>query len=72
MPLLLCSSSPDLLQRAALLVNSKFAGRVRAGARTAADGRRWFTQVQDLGAAPYDEDALWDAVRKVADEGGGA
>ena len=65
-PLLLVSSSHEFLQRAALLVTSKFARRTLAGARASSDGRRWFTQVRDLGASPFDEDALWDVVRKAA------
>jgi rhodanese-related sulfurtransferase len=65
-PLLLCSSSQEFTQRASLLVNSKFTGRIVAGARSSTDGRMWFGQVVDLGASPFDEDALWDVVRKAA------
>ncbi|EKM51036.1 uncharacterized protein PHACADRAFT_262980 [Phanerochaete carnosa HHB-10118-sp] len=65
-PLLLCTSSPELLTRASLLVNSKFTARIVPGARASPDGQRWLVQVQDLGGSLLDEEALWDVVRKAA------
>ena len=66
MPLLLCSSTPEILQRAALLVNGKFTGRIVPGAQMAPNGRRWFACIRALGTSPFDEDALWDVLRKAA------
>lgn len=65
-PLLLCTSSTELLNRASLLINSKFTARIAPGARMSPDGQRWFGQVNDLGGNPFDEEALWDVVRKAA------
>lgn len=65
-PLVLLSNSPEFLHRAVLLANSKFTGRVAPGARQSPDGRRWFAHVADLCGTPFDDEALWDAVRKAA------
>ncbi|KAI5833886.1 hypothetical protein K523DRAFT_412899 [Schizophyllum commune Tattone D] len=60
-PLVLCASLDFLLARASLLTGAKLIGRV-AGAR---HGNRWLASVRDAGAA-FDEEALWDVVRKAA------
>ena len=65
-PLLLVASAPEFLQRASLLVHAKFGERVGAGSRHAPSQRRWFARVRGLGASPFDEDALWDVLRKAA------
>ncbi|GJE96081.1 Rhodanese-like protein [Phanerochaete sordida] len=65
-PLLLCASDPHLLARAAALACAKLTARIAPGARASPDGRRWLAQVAELGARPFDEDALWDVVRKAA------
>ncbi|TRM58272.1 hypothetical protein BD626DRAFT_410704 [Schizophyllum amplum] len=60
-PLVVCASKELLLSRAELLIGAKLTGRV-AGAR---HGNRWIATVRDAGAR-FDEDALWDVVRKAA------
>lgn len=60
--LIICGSSEEYVQRAVLLVNSKFIGRIHF---TSTENEFfWVASVQDLGVSPYDEDALWDVVRK--------
>jgi len=61
--LIICGSSQDYVQRAVLLASSKFIGRIAAANHE--DGV-WVATVQDLGTSPYDEEALWDVVRKAA------
>ncbi|KAF8153552.1 rhodanese domain-containing protein [Pholiota molesta] len=61
--LLICGSSPDYVQRAVLLASSKFIGRI-VDAENEDD--LWAATVTDLGTYLYDEDALWDVVRKAA------
>ena len=63
--LIICGSSADYVQRAVLLASSKFIGRIISVANEGA-GDFWVASVQDLGVSPYDEDALWDVVRKAA------
>ena len=67
-PLLVCGSSEDFVLRAALLISSKFLGRLDnlSQPRLQPDGGRWVGFVNDLGASPFDEVALWDVVRKAA------
>ncbi|KAI0338761.1 hypothetical protein BDW22DRAFT_673086 [Trametopsis cervina] len=66
-PLLICGSSHEFVARAALLVGSKFVGRLdAASAAQQPDGERWVGFVQGLGTTQYDEVALWDVVRKAA------
>jgi rhodanese-related sulfurtransferase len=62
-PLIICGSSQDFVQRAILLASSKLLGRVES---VASDENRWFALVKDIGMSMYDEDALWDVVRKSA------
>ncbi|KAM5545809.1 hypothetical protein V8D89_000847 [Ganoderma adspersum] len=62
-PMLICSSSEGLSERAGLVVSSKFMNRIehhelRHG--------RWGALVRDLCGTTYDEAAFWDAVRKAA------
>jgi len=61
--LIICGSSEDFVQRAVLLVSSKFLGRVEVVYN---EGTRWVAVVRDIGATPYDEEALWDVVRMSA------
>ncbi|KAI0698994.1 hypothetical protein BC835DRAFT_1268442 [Cytidiella melzeri] len=67
-PLLVCGSLEEFVARAALLIGSKFLGRLEtlSGHQMQPDGGRWVGMVQDLGATPFDEIALWDVVRKAA------
>lgn len=67
-PLLVCGSSEDFVLRAALLISSKFLGRLdnHSQRNLQPDGGRWVGFVKDLGASPFDEVALWDVVRKAA------
>jgi len=62
-PLIICSSSQDFVQRAILLVSSKLLGRVKS---VWGEENRWFALVKDIGGSMYDEEALWDVVRKSA------
>ena len=61
--LIILGSNLDFVQRAVLLVSSKFMGRI-LGTRTV--GYKWIATIQDLGVLSYDEDALWDALSKAA------
>ncbi|KAF9484810.1 rhodanese domain-containing protein [Pholiota conissans] len=61
--LLICGSSQDYVQRAVLLASSKFIGRIITASN---EGKMWVATVMDLGTYFYDEDALWDVVRKAA------
>ncbi|KAI0739544.1 hypothetical protein C8Q80DRAFT_187455 [Daedaleopsis nitida] len=62
-PVLICSSSEELAERAGLLVMSKFLNRVE---RHELRHGRWGALVRDLCTSTYDEAAFWDAVRKAA------
>jgi rhodanese-related sulfurtransferase len=61
--LIICGSSPDFVQRAVLLSSSKFIGRIVSATN---EDDRWVASVLDLGVSPYDEDALWDVVKKAS------
>lgn len=61
--LIICASSPELLQRAVLLVASKFMGRILDGLE---EEGQWIGMIQDLGVSSYDEVALWDVLRKAS------
>jgi rhodanese-related sulfurtransferase len=61
--IIICGSSEDHVQRAVLLASSKFLGRVEAVAN---EGKIWVAVVRDVGTSSYDEQALWDVVRKSA------
>ncbi|PPQ91615.1 hypothetical protein CVT25_012796 [Psilocybe cyanescens] len=61
--LIISGSSQDYVQRAVLLASSKFIGRIVAANN---EEDRWVATVLDLGMSPYDEEALWDVVRKAA------
>ncbi|KAI0631429.1 hypothetical protein C8Q77DRAFT_1126705 [Trametes polyzona] len=62
-PVLICSSSEELAERAGILVKSKFLRRVEKH-----DLRhgRWGALIRDLATSNFDEAALWDAARKAA------
>uniref|UniRef100_A0A8H8CJ80 Rhodanese domain-containing protein n=1 Tax=Psilocybe cubensis TaxID=181762 RepID=A0A8H8CJ80_PSICU len=61
--LIISGSSQEYVQRAVLLASSKFIGRIVAAND---EDDRWIANVMDLGVSPYDEEALWDVVRKAA------
>ncbi|KAI0668205.1 hypothetical protein C8Q78DRAFT_1071508 [Trametes maxima] len=62
-PVLVCSSSEELAERAGILVKSKFLNRV---VRHELRFGRWGALIRDLCTTTYDEAALWDAARKAA------
>ncbi|KAH6907282.1 rhodanese domain-containing protein [Coprinopsis sp. MPI-PUGE-AT-0042] len=62
--LIAIASSPDLVQRAMLLISAKFIGRVSSSVMET--DLVWGGQIKDLGGTSYDETALWDVVRKSA------
>ena len=69
--LIICGSSIDFVQRAMLLTTSKFTGRMVTAAGGNDDDDEepdfvWVATISDLGVSPYDEDALWDVMRKSA------
>ena len=66
--LLLCGSSYAQIDRARLLTGTKFLGRILSATETLPD-KQWLASVVDLGASPYDEDALWDVLRKAVRAG---
>lgn len=61
--LIISGSNLDFVQRAVMLVSSKFIGRIASARNTEF---RWTATIQDLGISPYDEDALWDVLFKAA------
>lgn len=61
--LLICGSSYEQIDRARLLTGTKFLGRIISATDTLPN-KQWLASVVDLGASPYDEDALWDVLRK--------
>jgi rhodanese-related sulfurtransferase len=63
--LVLFGSSEKQVQRAVVLASAKFLGRVE---KTNNEGKRWVASVKDIGASPYDEQALWDVVQKSTDK----
>ncbi|KAH6908639.1 rhodanese domain-containing protein [Coprinopsis sp. MPI-PUGE-AT-0042] len=56
--LIAIASSPDLVQRAILLISAKFIGRVSSSVMET--DLVWGGQIKDLGGTSYDETALWD------------
>ncbi|OJT03988.1 hypothetical protein TRAPUB_5317 [Trametes pubescens] len=62
-PLLICSSSEELAERAGILVRSKFLARVE---QHELHHGRWGGLIRDLCTSNFDEAALWDAARKAA------
>lgn len=60
---IICGSVPRMVRRAAMLAGSKFLNRV---VEVYNEGSRWIGIVDDLGATPYDEAALWDILKKSA------
>lgn len=61
--IIICASSDDFVQRAILLASSKFIGRVDSAHL---EDRRWTAVIRGLGTSTFDQDALWDVVRKSA------
>ncbi|KAJ6620447.1 hypothetical protein B0H10DRAFT_1791695 [Mycena sp. CBHHK59/15] len=61
--LAICGSPELYVQRAVLLASSKLLGRIDMVKN---DGHIWVAVVRDIGASLYDEQALWDVVRKAA------
>ena len=49
-----------------LLTTSKFTGRMVTAAGNEEPDFVWVATISDLGVSPYDEDALWDVMRKSA------
>ncbi|KAF8063968.1 Rhodanese-like domain-containing protein [Lyophyllum atratum] len=62
-PVVICGSEEEFIQRAILLTSSKFIGRVKGG--FSQEGR-WSGLIEEIGVSTYDDDALWDVVRKSA------
>lgn len=62
-PIVIVGSNQDFVQRAILLTTAKFIGRVQS---VTTEEKRWFALIDDIGTSTYDEDALWDVVRKSA------
>lgn len=67
-PILIISSNPEFIHRASVLVSAKFVGRLGVNPLLNKDptGRRYYAEIMDLGQSIYDEQALWDVVRKSA------
>ena len=67
-PLMVCSSSKQFVDYATVLIGSKFVGRVEGArlVRAERDHTRWVGLIRDFGTSSYDEEALWDVVRKAA------
>ena len=67
-PILIISSNPEFIHRASVLVSAKFVGRIGVNPllNTDPSGRRYYAEIKDLGHSTYDEQALWDVVRKSA------
>lgn len=66
--LLICGSSYEQIDRARLLTGTKFLGRIISATDTLPN-KQWLASVVDLGASPYDEDVLWDVLRKAVRAG---
>ncbi|KAG5642289.1 hypothetical protein DXG03_003066 [Asterophora parasitica] len=62
-PLIIVGSSQEFVQRAILLISSKFLGRI-VHSGDATNPQRWTAHIKAIGSSTYDEDALWDALRK--------
>ncbi|KAG6826985.1 hypothetical protein H0H93_015944, partial [Arthromyces matolae] len=63
-PVVFIASSEEYIQRAILLTSSKFIGRIRSHAQVTPV--RWAGLIDGIGTSTYDDDALWDIVRKCA------
>ncbi|KAG6887625.1 hypothetical protein C0995_013955 [Termitomyces sp. Mi166 len=63
-PVVFVASSQEYVQRAILLTSAKFIGRIRSGAQLS--HVRWAGLIDGIGTSTYDNDALWDIVRKCA------
>lgn len=67
-PIFIFASSSEFIERASVLIGSKFIGRLSPSRSNIRDvgGKRLVTSIRDLGHSVYDEEALWDVVRKAA------
>ena len=63
-PLFICGSTNELVRGATMLVSSKFLARVTRSSSAAE--ALWTAAVRNLGASSFDEEALWDSVRKAS------
>lgn len=61
--LVVVGSSETFVQRAILLVSSKFIGRIEAARN---ELTTWTAVIRDIATSSYDEKALWDVIRKAA------
>ncbi|KAI0033203.1 Rhodanese-like domain-containing protein [Vararia minispora EC-137] len=66
--LLVCGSSTEQVQRAALLASAKFLGHIKPLSAFNTSGTIWIASVRDVGWTPYDEAALWDVINKSAQD----
>ncbi|KAI0794936.1 hypothetical protein C8Q75DRAFT_730775 [Abortiporus biennis] len=78
-PIFLVSSSPEFISRASMLISSKFLNRLTSKPKLDSSGTKYTIMIRDLGSGPstdngggltggyaYDEEALWDILRKAA------
>lgn len=63
-PLFICGSTDELVHSAALLVGSKLLARITRSSY--ALEALWTGAVQNLGGSSFDEEALWDSMRKAS------
>ncbi|EPS93157.1 hypothetical protein FOMPIDRAFT_1033819 [Fomitopsis schrenkii] len=63
-PLFICGSTDELVRGAALLVSSKFLARITRS--SSAMEALWTGAVRNLGGSSFDEEALWDSMRKAS------
>ncbi|TFK32957.1 hypothetical protein BDQ12DRAFT_685654 [Crucibulum laeve] len=59
--IIIFASSEEYLQRASMIISSKFIGRIIL---ELTEGKKWLAIIHDIGTSPYDEDALWDVLEK--------
>jgi hypothetical protein len=62
-PVVFVGSSPEFIDRASILTSAKFMERLKS---LRVDGNRWHLHIKDLGTSLYDEEALWDILRKAS------
>ncbi|KAJ7583509.1 hypothetical protein C8J56DRAFT_864106 [Mycena floridula] len=61
---IVCGSIDEHVQRAILLTTAKFVDRLDSAFQP--DSKTWIAGIKELGSSIYDEDALWDVVRKAS------
>jgi hypothetical protein len=64
--IMVCGSSKEQVQRAALLSTAKFVGRVKPLSLSDLSKTVWIGSVRDVSWTSYDEAALWDVITKSA------